>query len=157
MNVELAYAAIERAERNPERFNMDWWAYREDESISEKPIPVTSERMPPCGTACCYAGEIVYLTAPEGTVIANGRLLYRTEGEALADKEWTNAWDTVERYAAKKLDITVQQSHALFYLDNLDQVKLAVAYLADNPDATEESVWRAAGHIHAADFESADL
>jgi putative RecB family exonuclease len=133
LNVELANQALELAGKHPERFDMEDW-YRGPQHVISGP----ESRVAPCGTTACYAGWVAILTVPDGTVIKDAGL-YDTAGDTIGT--------TVEAWACDQLDISYEQGQALFYLDDLPQVEKAVKYLADNPDASNESIWREAGHF----------
>lgn len=152
MNVELAEAAIAAAERAPERFNMDTWTSAGDEFTSS--FVTTGEMLPPCGTTACMAGFAALATLPKGTIVAGG-FIYSSIAELTADilddpdfgpylvgHTTSGRVDEIGRVA---LGITVDQADALFYLEDLSQVKRAVAFLKANPDATEEEINVAAG------------
>ena len=129
MNVELALQGIEDARRDLTRFNMINWVQGNDEIVKE-----SEDATFPCGTTACYAGHVSLRAAPVGT---------RLRGPWLDLPDGTN--EHVETYAIEALDITRSQAWSLFYLHDIDQVETAVRYLADNPDADEEALDRAAG------------
>ena len=137
MNVELARKALDAARRHPERFEMgDWFAVSDTGGRYPPAITIGPEtRVPPCGTTACFAGWVVFMTAPEGTVIKDA-VLWGPDGERM---------ENVEKYAAGQLGITLRQAGVLFYLDNIKQVTKAIDYLEDNPGASGDALYRESG------------
>jgi hypothetical protein len=121
--------ALADAKAHPDNFDMNqWWSGPKFTKDREGAVP-------PCGTIACYAGFAALRAAPLGTMIKTG-FVYGPDGTRLGD---------VEIYAREALDITSDQSASLFYLSDIEEVEQALNYLADNPDATEESLDRSAG------------
>lgn len=140
MNVELAERAIRLAKANPEKFDMDSWVV----GMYDGRTKDSQEFVPPCGTTACYAGWVSFQAAPVGSKVIGA--MVKVPGQEYGVH--------VETYARQALDITEDQSDALFYLDTLEQVEKAVRYLADNPDAGEWTIREQAGQAQFASDES---
>ncbi len=139
MNVDLAQAALRDAKANPDRFDMAvFWQAPEDFVKDSADMTV-----PPCGTTGCFAGFASLRAAPVGTRVVKATI-DRSSLIILPGQHADDASDT-EEYATRALDITPRQAGWLFFLDSIEQVERAVNYLADNPDASVESLNDAAG------------
>lgn len=134
MNVDLAMAALKDAEVHPDEFDMGTWytAWHTAETPGGSTEITEDQRTPPCGTTACFAGFIAWRTAPAGTVIANGGYLYSSMQDAI---ERRAPWGEVADWAEQQLGITYEQALVLFSLDGIGEVRRAVEYLADSPDA----------------------
>jgi len=124
VNAELATLALEIAKANPELFNM--YTFSQGWGGQEALVKDGPVFMPPCGTTACYAGWVSYVAAPAGSEI-HGAFVQEPDG----------LYRHVEDYAIKALGITEDQANVLFYLKDIEEVEVAVGYLADNPDADQ--------------------
>jgi hypothetical protein len=153
MNVDLANAALKAARLHRDRFDMGSWygtpdPEDEDAPFIEAPLAEINDqnRLPACGTVGCYAGFVVFMTAPVGTVIADGGHLYRSMEDA-EEASGPEAWRYEDKhfahaaeYAREQLGLTESQGMALFFLNDLEQVERGVSYLAEHPTADYDEI-----------------
>lgn len=152
MNVDLANAALKAARLHRDRFDMGSW-YSVPDPGDEGPFidaPLAEindqNRLPACGTVGCYAGFVVFMTAPAGTVIADGGYLYRSMADA-EEASGPDSWQYDDKhfahaaeYARDQLGLTESQGLALFLLSTLEEVERGVSYLADHPTADHDEI-----------------
>lgn len=129
MNVELAMQALADAKAHPENLNLETFFDLPADGITKD----TENFPPPCGTTACYAGFVSLRAAPIGTRIipTDYGSRVRVPGENPVH---------VEIHAAAALEITGEQADVLFYRDTLTEIEAVLRYLADNPDASYDSL-----------------
>lgn len=102
MNVELLRKVAERIVERPHLFDMAHWFYNEGRGGREQ-----------CGTTACIAGEVCLMTGRAR--IYDGRI---KAGKNCSEPEYVEYYEDWSREGAAALEITEEQRHKLFHVEN---------------------------------------